>query len=242
MPSQQHPAPAERPDATQLSALLDRDLLAEAAGDVQTAVGPAPRRPRAEPVDASGGSMGAAKTAGAVGGGGALLYLLDLALRDPAGGGVPQVLAHLGPVLGIIYANAPVALTAIGVGWFLLREYRRDQRRHARQDRRLQLMFARLAQEQAATTRAVNGVRADVQALRSDVDDRFAGLAQEAEGLRLAVAEAGERLDDHGQQIAQVRARVDEHEELLRGRKPAAAAGSKPRGAGAGGRSGGRGA
>lgn len=210
-----------RPEATHVGTLADASLLAELDAEPITAVGPAPRRPSpAGDEPAPSGGYGWAKAGGGAAGAGAILVALDALLKDPAGGGVPQVLAHLGPVLGVLYANAPVALTVMGLGWFLLREYRREQTRHRRQDRRAQAMLARLAREQAATTQAVNGVRHDVQALRADVDNRFEGIAAEAASLRSALAGAEGRLDEHGEQIREVRQRVDR---LEASRAPASA-------------------
>lgn len=229
-------AGATRPDATQIAALLDPDLLAAVAeGDEVTAVGPRPVRPVAEAAHPPTGAAGTAKVAGGVGGGAIALYVLDALLKDPAGGGVAQVLAQLGPVLGPVYANAPLLLL-LGFGlWVGLREYKRDHRAGVKRDKRLFAAFTRLAQEQARTTAAVggvqqevHGVRQDVQALRTDVDARF-------ETVAATVGAAESRLSEHSEQIREVRERVDAHDEILRARStPAAgrstAAGRAPRG------------
>ena len=203
-----------RPDATQIAALLDAAFLDDAADSM---IAPTPKS-----AEATGrADYATAKVAGALGGGGVAMYLLDELLRDR--GGVPDVLRELGPVLGVFYANAPVTMTLAGFGLYGLWEYRRKQRRDRRQNYLQRAMLARLAQEQAKTTQAVDGVRDEMRALRTDVDERFEGLAEEADGLRRDIAQAASRIDAHGEQIAQVRAKVDEHDELLRGAaKPAA--------------------
>lgn len=195
---QEHP----RADATLIAALLE-DSGPGGVGD--TAIGPAPQAPGGHGGGGPSGLVSGAQVAGGVGGAGAFFYALDRLLQDPAGGGVPQVLAHLGPVLGVLYANAPMALLGIIALWL----YRRDQARAARRGRRMFAAFARLAAEQSRTTAAVGGVHQAVQDLRADVDARFDVAAA-------AMAGAESRLQEHSEQIRAVQETVEAHGEALR--------------------------
>lgn len=197
-----------RADATLIAALLE-DPGIGAGGGGDTSVGPAPTAPAGVGTGAGAsahpGLLSGAQVAGGTLGGGTLLYALDRLLQDPAGGGVPQVLAHLGPVLGVLYANAPVALLLMAGIWL----YRRDQAQAARRGRRMFAAFARLAAEQSRTTAAVDGVHQAVQDLRSDVDARFEAAAE-------AMAGAESRLQEHSEQIRTVQETVEAHGEALR--------------------------